>query len=88
MKNLVLVSFLGLFLVSCKTNSVFYNNKEVINYTSNKQTYTMDMVRKNQDADAKFINENFSEEEKKWFAEKFFYKDIRFSNDTLIVIPK
>ena len=88
MKNLVLVLSLGLFLVSCRTNSVVYNNKEVVNYTSNKQSYTMSDVNRNQDADAKFINENFSEEKKKWFAENFFYKDITFKNDTLIVIPK
>lgn len=36
MKNLILVFFLGLFLVSCKTNSVVYNNSD---YTYQKKTH-------------------------------------------------
>ena len=88
MKNLVLVLFLGLFVVSCKTNSVVYDNKNFVNHTKNNYQCTMSSVRKNQAADAKFIDENWSEEKKKWFAENFFYKDIKFSNDTLIIVVK
>jgi type IV secretory pathway VirD2 relaxase len=86
MKNLVLVLFLGLFLVSCKTNSIVYDNKDFVNHTKNSEPYTMSTVRKLQEADAKFISENYTEEEKREFAKRFFYKEIKFSNDTLIAI--
>lgn len=86
MKNLILVLFLGLFLFSCKTNSIYYNKKEFVTYQSNSQQYTMSAVRKLQASDAKFIDENYTEEEKKEFAKRFFYKEITFLNDTLFII--
>ena len=43
------------------------------------------MIEKQQGEDARIIS-TWPEEKKKWFAENFFYKDILFRNDSLIII--
>lgn len=48
--------------------------------------YSKSMIINHQSEDAKFINENYTEKEKKDFAKRFFYKNIFFRNDTLIII--
>jgi hypothetical protein len=50
-----------------------------------KKNLEKEMIKNQQDEDAKIIS-TWPEEKKKWFAEKFFYKDIYFRNDTLFVI--
>jgi hypothetical protein len=50
-----------------------------------KNNISFQMIEKQQDEDARIIS-GWSEEKKKWFAENFFYKDIFFRNDTLVVV--
>jgi hypothetical protein len=85
MKNLVLVSFLGLFLVSCKTNSNYYNNIKYSSNSSIKNPYTVKMSETLQERDVRLMS-TWSYEEKKEFAEKYFYKKIIFSNDSIVLI--
>ncbi|MFY7668041.1 MAG: hypothetical protein ACOVQG_04810 [Crocinitomicaceae bacterium] len=60
-------------------------NKKESTMSKDKIYYSREMIEKQQDEDAKIIS-TWPEEKKKWFAENFFYKDIFFRNDTLVVV--
>lgn len=92
-----MVIILGsLTLSSCAPSYQIYNRKQyLIKKNKNEKelaesklkiNYSKSMVINHQSEDAKFINENYTEEEKKDFAKRFFYKNIFFRNDTLIII--
>jgi hypothetical protein len=95
MKKICSLVFVILLVASCAPSYQSYNRKqyklqkkknqseELKNF--GKKNYTIEMVQKYQSQDAAIIS-TWSDEEKKWFAEHFIYKDIFFRNDTLIVI--
>ena len=79
-------------VTSCAPSYHSYNkkqlrieNKKELTMSKDKIYYSREMIEKQQDEDARIIS-GWPEEKKKWFAENFFYKDIFFRNDTLIVI--
>ena len=82
-------------VTSCTPSYQIYNRKQYLikknknekelAISKDKIYYSREMIEKQQDEDAKIIS-TWPEEKKKWFAENFFYKDIFFRNDTLIVI--
>lgn len=85
MKKIIFTLLVTTVLFSCKTNYNFYNQD--IDYKKIENSpYTLNMVKKMQSSDAQYIKENWSEAEKKDFLENYVYKDIRFSNDTLVII--
>jgi len=85
MKKIIFTLLVTTILFSCKTNYKVY--KQDIDYKKIENgPYTLNMVKKMQSSDAQYIKENWSEAEKKDFLENYVYKDIRFSNDTLVII--
>jgi hypothetical protein len=79
-------------VTSCAPSYHSYNKKQLrienekeITMSKEKVNYSREMIEKQQDEDARIIS-GWPEEKKKWFAENFFYKDIFFRNDTLIII--
>ena len=85
MKKIFFTLLVTTILISCKTKSNIYNQS--IDYKRiENNPYTLNIVKKMQSSDAQYIKENWSEAEKKDFLENYVYKDIRFSNDTLVII--
>lgn len=95
MKKIGLIILGSLMVSSCAPSYQIYNRKQYpIKKNKNEKelaesklkiNYSKSMVINHQAEDAKIIS-GWSEEKKKWFAENFFYKDIFFRNDTLVVI--
>jgi hypothetical protein len=95
--NKVWFLIVGITVVtSCAPSYQKYNRKryriemkkkeKVLTESKLKINYSKSTVINHQSEDAKFINENYTEEEKKDFAKKYFYKEIFFRNDSLITI--
>ncbi len=85
MKKIIFTLLVSTILFSCKTNSNIYNQSIDFKKIENNP-YTLNIVKKMQSSDAQYIKENWSEAEKKDFLENYVFKDIRFSNDTLVII--
>ena len=79
-------------VTSCAPSYHSYNKKQlrigkkkVLTISKDRIYYSKEMIKNQQDEDAKIIS-TWPEEKKKWFTENFFYKDILFRNDSLIII--
>ncbi len=79
-------------VTSCAPSWQSYNKKQLrigkkkeLTISKDRIYYSKEMIKNQQDEDAKIIS-TWPEEKKKWFAENFFYKDIFFRNDTLFII--
>lgn len=82
MKKVLLPILLGLTIVSCKTTK--HTDCDAYSKLETTQKgYTMEMVEKNQSEDAKYIRENWTQEQIDYFTKNYVYKTIIINGDTL-----
>ena len=85
MKNLILFLFLGLFVVSCKTNKQFINNMNSSNvevqdstkvpgYNESQRAFAYYILSLPKEEKDKWINGMFTEDEKNKFIDTIEYK--------------
>lgn len=81
MKKVLFILSISISLLSCKTSS--HTNCDAYSINTDTQPYTYDMVSSHQSEDAKYIRENWTDEEKKDFVKRFVYKTVIINGDTL-----